>query len=81
MHGSDHVLPADGALSFMRLPHLVQVTMWPLQQNAVNGRVHADPTQVLTQAGPALLPWTQSREESRAAPDPTLPRGEGFSQN
>lgn len=47
MYGSDHVLPADGtlvhALAALGTGHHVAT----LQQNTVNGRVHADPTQVL----------------------------------
>lgn len=51
MHGSDHVLPADGALVHALAALGAGDHVATLQQNAVNGRVHADLTQVLLQAG------------------------------
>lgn len=51
MHGSDHVLPADGALVHALAALGAGDHVAALQQNAVNGRVHADLTQVLLQAG------------------------------
>lgn len=77
MHGSDHVLPADGALVHALAALGAGDHVAALQQNAVNGRVHADPTQVLLQAGWHCPPWTQSREESkgRSPQIHTLPSG------
>lgn len=51
MHGSDHVLPADGALIHALATLRASDHVATFQQNTVDGGVHADPTQVLLQAG------------------------------
>ena len=62
MHGSDHVLPADGTLVHALATLGTGDHVAALQQNTVDGRVHADPTQVLLQAGWHCSPWTHTAE-------------------
>ncbi len=58
VHGSNHVLPADGTL-IHAIPTLAACDhVAALQQNAVNGRVHADLAHVLLlAAGLSGISW------------------------
>ena len=47
MHRPYHVLPTDGALAHAFAALAAGDHVAALQQNTVNGRVHADPTEVL----------------------------------
>lgn len=62
VHSSDHVLPADGAFVHALAALGTRDHVAALQQNTVDGRVHADPTQVLLQAGRHCSPWTRQSE-------------------
>lgn len=63
MHGSDHVLPADGALIHALATLRASDHVATFQQNTVDGGVHADPTQVLLQAGRHCSPCTNTAQK------------------
>lgn len=57
MHGSDHILPTDGTLIHALAALGAGDHVTALQQDTVNGRVHADPAQVLLHAGRHCSTW------------------------
>lgn len=65
MHGPDHVLPADGTLVHALAALGAGDHVATLQENTVDGRVHADPAQVLLHAGRHHSTWTEGRRERR----------------
>lgn len=77
MHGPDHVLPADGTLAHPLAALGAGDHVTALQQDAVDGRVHADLTEVLLLARrrPAAATCRrtgqrQTRNHAAVPPDP-----------
>ena len=65
VHGSDHVLRADGTLAHALAALGAGDHVAALQQDAVDGRVHADPAQVLLQTGRHHPPFWSSTPHTR----------------